>query len=97
MEVLFEQVKNWGKWGADDERGAIKRAGLRLTGSGIFMLKVKLKLKRFVHAVQRTQGPGNHTHLLRPHDWPLLTIHLFCFRGTVLRVSVGEQLPPLPV
>lgn len=23
MEGLFESVKNWGRWGADDERGAL--------------------------------------------------------------------------
>jgi hypothetical protein len=23
MEELFEKVKNWGRWGADDERGTL--------------------------------------------------------------------------
>ena len=23
LERLFESVKNWGRWGADDERGAL--------------------------------------------------------------------------
>lgn len=23
LETLFEDVKNWGKWGDDDERGAL--------------------------------------------------------------------------
>ena len=46
LEALFEDVKNWGKWGDNDERGALNyitparvAAAASLVGSGLFRVR----------------------------------------------------------
>ena len=88
FDAIFEEVKNWGRWGADDERGTLNYLtpgqGRRGRGPGA----ERAHASRWPSRSTRTAGPDNPNpavHLMSlMHDIPVSASGLsfgMCFLG----------------
>lgn len=92
MKEMVEKVRNWGKWGPDDELGTlnyitpskIARAARLVTRGQVFALGIPLQ----------RNGPQNCGSLI-PHERVMNSLHLLCDK--VCRISTsGNRSPEAP-
>ena len=65
-EVLKEAPKNWGKWGQDDEVGALNY----LTTEEVFARRAPHQVRQGVHPAAADRRPQGRPGLAGPHARP---------------------------